>query len=363
MRRTGIATAAGCAALLLLAGCSGSGDGGQAASRSAADGKNADGKNGDAPPTALAAQHGTVPPGKGSRVPSDFNGDGHRDLVVNDLLKPPGDAGADDAGIGIVYGSAGPLPVDPAVRQLLSPRRNAAPSGRTLPSAFDAQTACDLDGDGFSDLVIATDPPYNGVGRPPVPLQLLFGSPAGLTGRAVPLRIPDRARFGNDWPDHPVCGDFDGDGAQDLAVAASEGRVSFLRGPFARTGAPRAADAPIPGAGPYLSLPAPAADTDGDGYDDLAYAPSPGATPRLLLGGPRGPRTPGGAYRPAAVAPDVIAEGEFDARKHRFRAVHTRASAARDEIALYPQRTAADTSAPSSTTRPTLTFSTAIFLK
>lgn len=357
VRRAGIATATGCAAaVLLLAGCSGlgsDGDGGDG-------GRSADGKNGDAPPTALAAQHGSVPPGRGSGIPADFNGDGHRDLVINDLLKPPGDARGDDAGIGVVYGSAGPRPVDPAVRQLLSPKRNAAPSGQTLPSAFDAQAACDLDGDGFSDLVIATDPPYNGIGRPPVPLQLLFGSPAGLTGRAVPLRIPEQARFGNDWPDHPVCGDFDGDGAQDLAVAAGQGRVSFLRGPFKRTGAPRAAGAPIPGAGPYLSLPAPAADTDGDGYDDLAYAASPGAAPRLLLGGPRGPRTPGGTYRPAAQAPGVIAEGEFDAEKHRFRAVHTHESATRDEIALYPTQRTTDTS---NTTRPTLTFSTAIFLK
>ncbi|MER7815723.1 VCBS repeat-containing protein, partial [Streptomyces sp. NPDC096153] len=174
-----------------------------------------------AQPRALAAQAVPqalpVPRGDGSRVPEDFNGDGHRDLVLDDLVKAPGAGHDDDAGIGIVYGtgddpagaSAAQGPVSPAVRQLLTPRANGAAVGGTLPSAFDAAAACDLDKDGFGDLVVATDPPYDGTGRPPVPLQLLFGGPSGLSGRAVVLRIPEQARYGNEWPDHPVCGDFD----------------------------------------------------------------------------------------------------------------------------------------------------------
>ncbi|WP_443077754.1 hypothetical protein [Streptomyces sp. NBC_01450] len=46
-----------------------------------------------------------VPRGKGSRSADDFNGDGLRDLVLNDLVKSPDDAHGDDAGIGIVYGT------------------------------------------------------------------------------------------------------------------------------------------------------------------------------------------------------------------------------------------------------------------
>ncbi|MEV1079697.1 VCBS repeat-containing protein [Streptomyces sp. NPDC050211] len=231
-----------------------------------------------------------VPRGKGSDVPDDFNGDGHGDLVLDDLVKKQ--SHADDAGIGVVYGSARGLV--PGARQLLSPARNAARVKGQLPALFDAEAACDLDGDGFTDLVISTDPPYDGQGRPPVPLQLLFGSPEGLTGKAVILTVPDRARAGNDWPDQPVCGDFDGDGAKDLVVHASDRQLSFLPGPFTRKGAPSAATTPIPAPG---NLPTgPAADVDRDGYDDLIVRTAEStATSALVLGGPTGPTGTGPA--------------------------------------------------------------------
>ncbi|MFE2643155.1 FG-GAP repeat domain-containing protein [Streptomyces nigra] len=229
-----------------------------------------------------------VPRGDGSKVPDDFNGDGHRDLVLNDLVKAQ--AHTDDAGIGIVYGSARGLA--PGARQLLDPRRNAAATDGQQPAVFDAEATCDLDDDGFTDLVVSTDPPFDGQGRPPVPLQILFGSPGGLTGKGVKLTVPDKARIGNDWPDQPVCGDFDGDDAQDLVVHASGGRLSFLRGPFDRDGAPRAAGAPLPSPG---NLPTgPAADVDGDGYDDLIVRTAEGSgKSAVVLGGPDGPNRTG----------------------------------------------------------------------
>ncbi|MEU8850622.1 VCBS repeat-containing protein [Streptomyces sp. NPDC048564] len=231
-----------------------------------------------------------IPHGKGSKTPADFNGDGHRDLVLNDLVKAQ--AHADDAGIGIVYG--GERGLTPGARQLLSPRRQAAPTKGRLPAAFDAEATCDLDGDGFTDLVVSTDPPYDGQGQPPVPLQILYGSPNGLTGKAVKLVIPARARAGKDWPDQPVCGDFDGDDAQDLVVHASGGQLSFLRGPFTRKGAPRAAGAPIEAPGNAPS--GPAADVNDDGYDDLVVRTTEGAgTSSLVLGGPTGPARTGAA--------------------------------------------------------------------
>ncbi|WP_155058558.1 FG-GAP repeat domain-containing protein [Streptomyces blattellae] len=231
-----------------------------------------------------------VPRGKGSEVPADFNGDGHGDLVLDDLVKEQ--SHGDDAGIGVVYGSARGLA--PGARQLLTPARNAARTAGQLPALFDAEATCDLDGDGFTDLVISTDPPYDGQGRPPVPLQLLFGSPDGLTGKAVTLAVPARARAGNDWPDQPVCGDFDGDGAEDLVVHASDRQLSFLPGPFTREGAPSAATAPIPAPG---NLPTgPAADVDRDGYDDLVVRTAEGtASSALVLGGPAGPTGTGPA--------------------------------------------------------------------
>ncbi|MFE4913502.1 FG-GAP repeat domain-containing protein [Streptomyces sp. NPDC056652] len=405
MARRGVRRAA-CAVVctaLLLTGCSAytsstsstsSSRSSESSDRSAGDGRDrakgtAARKNGDTAPFSgrSGAPGRPVPRGKGSRLPDDFNGDGHRDLVLNDLVRAPGDTYGEDGGIGIVYGTAAARGLDPAVRQLLSPRKHGARVDGTLPAAFDAEAACDLDGDGFGDLIVATDPPYDGIGAPPVPLQILFGGPDGLgargtgggdgTGaRAVVLRIPTDARAGNEWPDHPVCGDFDGDGATDLAVTASAGQVSHLRGPFSRTGAPRAASAPIPGGGPVLEAPAPKADVNGDGYDDLlhhtrARTPGGAAKGELLLGGPEGPTREGGAYRFKAVrfptpprlpsgsgraVTELLSTAEFtgdpggDERQDLVTRTHR--GQRTDLIALYA----------SGAGRPVITFSTSIFL-
>ncbi|MET9421120.1 VCBS repeat-containing protein [Streptomyces sp. NPDC006540] len=385
MRRTraGTATALLCVSAVLTAALTGcDSDPAPAAETPAA-------KNGDAAPLAgpTTAPSRPVPRGDGSRVPADFNGDGsrvpadfngdgHRDLVLDDLVKSPKDSHGDDAGIGIVYGTGSGKRLDPAVRQLLTPRTHGAEVQGVLPAAFDAETSCDLDKDGYADLVVTTDPPYDGIGRPPVPLQLLFGSPRGITGKAVVLRIPDKARYGNDWPGHPVCGDFDGDGNADLAVTASAGRVSFLRGPFSRTGAPRAAGAPVPGGGPALAAPAGKADTNGDGADDLVVLPGTrtagtAAKGTLLLGGPTGPGRPGGRHvfdavpvPPAPELPagetqpvtDVLAHADFDGDRRPDVVTRTHHGERADVVALYPS------GAQPAGTRPLITFSTSVFL-
>ncbi|MFD9880203.1 FG-GAP repeat domain-containing protein [Streptomyces alboflavus] len=236
-----------------------------------------------------SAPHQPVPRGKGSKVDDDFNGDGARDLVL-DALAHRGQG--DDPGIGIVYGRRGGLA--PGARQLLTAHANGARTKGQLPAAFESEASCDLDEDGFTDLLVSTDPPYNGQGQPPVPLQLLFGSPAGLTGKAVKLQVPERARLGNDWADQPVCGDFDGDGAHDLVLHASGAHLTYLRGPFTRKGAPRAAGKPITAPGNDLATGAPATDVNDDGYDDLLVREEARSSKgSLVLGGPKGPTRTG----------------------------------------------------------------------
>ncbi|MFE6399837.1 FG-GAP-like repeat-containing protein [Streptomyces alboflavus] len=264
--------------VLVLAGCGGGGE-------SHARAKN----TGSAGLANKSAPQQPVPRGKGSKVPDDFNGDGARDLVL-DALAHRGHG--DDPGIGIVYGSDRGLV--PGARQLLTAHANGARTKGQLPAAFESEAACDLNEDGFTDLVVSTDPPYNGQGRPPVPLQLLFGSPSGLTGKAVKLQVPDRARLGNDWADQPVCGDFDGDGAHDLVLHASGAHLTYLRGPFTRKGAPRAAGKPLTAPGNDLATGAPAVDVNDDGYDDLVVREEARASKgSLVLGGPKGPARTG----------------------------------------------------------------------
>ncbi|WP_336605839.1 FG-GAP repeat domain-containing protein [Streptomyces sp. BA2] len=274
-------TAAVVSCALLLAGCGGGND-------------EADRPDARHRPVSMAGK-GTpqepVPRGKGSKVEDDFNGDGAPDLVLDDLVHS---GHGDDAGIGVVYGSKSGL--RPGARQLLSAQTNGARTKGELPAAFESEASCDLDKDGFTDLLVSTDPPYDGIGQPPVPLQILFGSPQGLTGKAVKVRVPKQSRIGNDWSDQPVCGDFDGDGGHDLVLHASGARLTFLRGPFKRTGAPRAAGKPLAAPGNDL-VTGKATDVDRDGYDDLLVRKAAGASGTaagaLVMGGPKGPAETG----------------------------------------------------------------------
>ncbi|MFF1693406.1 FG-GAP repeat domain-containing protein [Streptomyces sp. NPDC058257] len=274
----GTAAAVSCA--LLLAGCGG-GD----------DAEKPDARHRPVSMAGKSAAQLPIPRGKGSKVDDDFNGDGAPDLVLDDLVH---EGHGDDAGIGVVYGSRTGL--RPGARQLLSARANGARTKGELPASFESEASCDLDKDGFSDLLVSTDPPYDGLGQPPVPLQILFGSPKGLTGKAVKVKVPAQSRFGNDWSDQPVCGDFDGDGANDLVLHASGARLTFLRGPFKRNGAPRAAGKPLAAPGNDL-VTGKATDVDRDGYDDLVVRKAAGASGAaagaLVLGGPKGPAETG----------------------------------------------------------------------
>ncbi|WP_328861251.1 FG-GAP repeat domain-containing protein [Streptomyces sp. NBC_00306] len=395
-RRASALGALGLCALLLAgctSGCTPAAEPDGPTGAGAAEEAGAEAKNGDVPPPAgrTAGDLLPVPRGRGSHLPDDFNGDGHRDLVLNDLVVAPGESRADgrskggapaDAGIGIVYGTAGPRALDPSVRRLLTPRAHATAVRDRLPAVFEAAASCDLDGDGFADLVTTTDtPPYDGTRRPPATLQLLFGSPSGLSGAAIALRIPERARPGDVQPGAvqpgAVCGDFDGDGSADLAVIVSAReagfRLGFLRGPFTRTGAAHAAKAAVSVAGPALSAPATGPDTDADGYDDLvvsARAPRPGTAAEgiLLLGGPDGPGRAGGPYRaeplplpelpasPAGRAPitQLLRTADFDGDRRPDLVTRTMYRGERtDVVALYT----------AGHTKPVITFSTSVFLR
>ncbi|MFE1044641.1 FG-GAP repeat domain-containing protein [Streptomyces olivaceus] len=369
LRRSTLPGAAALGCLLLLTAC---GHGGPAPS--------------DASPTPVRAARAPallpVPRGEGSEAPDDFNGDGHRDLLLDDLVKAQ--SHADDAGIGIVYGSSRGLV--PGTRQLLTPKRYAAPADGQSPAVFETEATCDLDGDGFTDLVVTTDPPYDGH------LSYLRG-PFTRKGApreaAAPLASPGEA------PTGPAA-DVNRDGYDDLVVRASAGpgkAYVVLGGPDGptRTGATlpagtdvalgalgrgKALDAAvatasgtalrhdlptaIPGTPSTLDTTAPtlhAADLDGDGLSELITADS---GVRLLPGSATGPTTKGSVtLNPASKgAPQILAAADFDGDGRADLVLRTVRGETTDTVEIHPGAAKAALVTP----KPSLTFSTSQFL-
>ncbi|MZD09225.1 hypothetical protein GTW43_29715 [Streptomyces sp. SID5785] len=231
-------------------------------------------------PTAVAATGGKAAPA------DDFNGDGYADLVS---AAPGGTVSAKaQAGyVAVTYGSADG--VDPARKKLISRSTTGIPGSATAKQKFGTYvTKGDLDGDGYTDLVI-------GSGDATGSSVIVWGSASGLTG-------------GTDLPGYgraPQAGDFDGDGTTDLALFAGVGsygddpiaqETALWKGPISRAGKPASTgdfmdrstwwgygDADGPACadtdecvdGPH-SISGPATgkavgDVNGDGRDDIAF--------------------------------------------------------------------------------------------
>ncbi|MEU6841001.1 FG-GAP and VCBS repeat-containing protein [Streptomyces sp. NPDC046716] len=165
--------------------------------------------------------------GKADRA-DDFNGDGYADLVSG----AAGGTVSGKAGAGYVavtYGS--PTGPKAANKTLISRSTAGVPGSAAAKEGFGASvTKGDLDGDGFSDLVIGSTKSTTGA-------VILWGSASGLTGGTA------IATYGRT----PQIGDFDGDGKADLALLAAMGSygddpehqgAALWKGPVTRAGAP-----------------------------------------------------------------------------------------------------------------------------
>ncbi|MGC5563202.1 FG-GAP and VCBS repeat-containing protein [Streptomyces sp. FR-108] len=188
----------------------------------------------------------------------DFNGDGYADLVVG---APDGtiSSKAKAGYVAVTYGSADGVSVDN--KKLISRSTSGVPGSATANQRFGSFfSKGDLDGDGYSDLVIAGGKAGS---------VILWGSASGLTGGTA---IAGYAA--------PTTGDFDGDGKTDLtlfAYQAVEGddpvnaTATVWKGPVSRTGTP-AATLPFLKNGQAISGPVRTTETgdvNGDGKDDI----------------------------------------------------------------------------------------------
>ncbi|MEU8399289.1 FG-GAP and VCBS repeat-containing protein [Nonomuraea sp. NPDC048892] len=172
----------------------------------------------DAPPTS-----------PGARRADDIDGDGRADLVVQiDLPRE------DRRYLSIVHGS--PQGLDPRRRTLIT-------SETFYPWLIDDGIRADLDGDGFGD-VLAYGRPGGVESERRMGPHIFWGGPRGIVATATPtpVPIPVASDVGNY---RAVAGDFDGDGAADVAMSSppapggSDTNLAVLYGPFARDGAPR----------------------------------------------------------------------------------------------------------------------------
>jgi hypothetical protein len=226
-------------------------------------------------------------------VRADFDNDGAEDLAVGSAFEGAG--GVAEAGtVHVLYGTGTGLTGTGS--QLF----NQASAGiASDPEAGDwfgwSLSTGDYDGDGFTDLAIGVRNESVGTVPGAGVVHVLYGSASGLQATGSQLisqdtfGLADSAEAGDAFGVGLASGDFDGDGADDLAVGsdtdvvggqASAGLAHVLYGSVADGGLTGvgstllsqsgAAVPSEPEPGDQFSFSLAAADFDGDGCDDLA---------------------------------------------------------------------------------------------
>ncbi|MGI5368539.1 FG-GAP repeat protein [Streptomyces iakyrus] len=213
--------------------------------------------------TALPATVATAAPAAGPTA--DFNGDGYGDVAFAApyaTVDGKGMAGY----VAVVYGGATGL--DPAKRTVISQNTAGVPGDAGNEDTFGGALAqADLNGDGYTDLAVGAPGDRDGTDGDGGTVTVLWGSANGLRNGTT-VKDPAVSAH-NNWGNQLTAGDFDGDGAQDLAVVTDTDDVHVVRGPFTTTG--------TTGATQKISTPEPAwivdamkaGDTNADGRSDL----------------------------------------------------------------------------------------------
>lgn len=214
----------------------------------------------------------------------DFNGDGLGDILAS--------GGADKGGTDIFLGAKNLGPSDGPRFRLTDPARQAT-------DGIVVSTFGDIDGDGFTDLVVATQGPI--AMDTDNHIVVYRGGPTFDSKTTLSWTIPRPAPLddaGTAIDEFAgvvrVPGDVNGDGYEDIFAFSTLQNAST--GPtfvfFGHASGPSTKpDAVLYGDGPTyrLSPDARVGDVNGDGYDDALLSSEAGRGSWLYLGGPQGP--------------------------------------------------------------------------
>jgi hypothetical protein len=169
----------------------------------------------------------------GALVAGDFDGDGFQDLAVG---APGEDVGAVDAAgvVIVIYGSAGGL-VAPGSQLFTQDTPGIGSAAEAFDNFGGALATGDADEDGVSDLAVGAPFEDAGAVDGAGAVNVLFGSTGGLTASGSQLFTQDVAGIGSSAEQDDgfggalAFGEFDADGAADLAIGVSGEAVGSVQ--------------------------------------------------------------------------------------------------------------------------------------
>ena len=174
-------------------------------------------------PVAGAVAHGstaTQAQAPGS-LQADFNNDGADDLAVGVPFEEQSGTAVDAGAVNVLYGS--PAGLTGTGSQVLTQDTPGVPGGAEQGDVFGFALATgDFNNDTFADLAVGAPGESVGAAAFAGAVNVLYGSPSGLTGTGSQLftQVGSAAEIDDEFGFELAAGDFDNDGFADLAAGA-----------------------------------------------------------------------------------------------------------------------------------------------